>query len=425
MRYNALKGVQDIFPPDIYIWQKAESLAKEVFLSYGFQEIRLPIIESTGLFVRSIGEVTDIVEKEMYTFSDKAGRSVTLRPEGTASVVRAYVENNLHTMPSPQKFFYSGPMFRYERPQKGRFRQFYQIGVEAFGLAAPEMDAEMVLMLRNLFEALGLTHLNFEVNSIGCDKCRPDYRKALASFFAGKINEFCPDCQRRRENNPLRILDCKVGRCIDLRKGAPSVTAFLCADCRGHFEKVLSILRTMSISHTVNPNMVRGLDYYTGTIFEVAGEHLGAQKAVAAGGRYDNLVEEFGGPRTPAIGFAIGMERLAALLKEGSEMPVPTPDIFIATIGERAITEGLSISEGLRSKGLWVEVGYERSSLKSQLRRADRLVSKYVFIIGDDELSSGKIKWKRLSDGAQGEKNINRLGEFVAATFSKGGSINA
>ncbi len=418
-RYNALKGVQDILPPDISLWQRAESAAVEVFSLHGFQEIRLPIIESTDIFTRSIGETTDIVEKEMYTFPDKAGRSITLRPEGTASVVRAYVEHHLYNLPAPQKFFYSGPMFRYERPQKGRSRQFFQIGVEAFGVAGPLMDAEIIAMLKTLLEKLGLKGVNFEVNSIGCEKCRPAYRAALQDFFSGKLGDLCPDCKRRYEVNPLRILDCKVERCIELRQGAPRVGDFLCDDCRRHFEKVLSAITDLGISYVINPNMVRGLDYYVRTTFEVTSEHLGSQKAVAAGGRYDRLVEEFGGPPTPAIGFAVGMERLTALLKEHGEAVTPFPDVYIAPVGERAAGEGFLIAERLRAKGLWADAGYDSASLRSQLRKADRLSARYVLIIGDDELASGRAKWKNLKDGSQGEVEMSELVEFFAARLGR------
>ncbi len=283
MKYSALKGVQDILPPDIYIWQRIESSARKIFRNYGFQEIRLPIIESTDIFIRSIGESSDIVDKEMYTFPDKANRSITLRPEGTAPTVRCYVEHNLNTLPSPQKFFYTGPMFRYERPQMGRFRQFYQIGVEAFGSAEPSQDAELLVMLKNLLEHLGLRELNFEINSIGCEACRPGYKNALLAFFGNKLMDFCPDCNRRYLINPLRILDCKVDQCIKLRQGAPAMTDYLCDDCRKHFDELLGMLQLMNIRYTINPNLVRGLDYYTRTAFEVTSEHLGAQKAVAAG----------------------------------------------------------------------------------------------------------------------------------------------
>ncbi len=414
-QYHALKGVEDILPTDVYVWQKVESLAREVFSLYGFQEIKLPIIEATGLFVRSIGETSDIVEKEMYTFPDKAGRSITLRPEGTASVVRAFVEHHLYNLPSPQKFFYSGPMFRYERPQKGRFRQFYQIGVEAFGAASPLLDAEMLSMLRTLLEKLGLRELNFEINSIGCADCRPSYKAALQNFFSGKLENLCPDCKRRYESNPLRILDCKVDRCIELRSGAPKITDFLCAECRDHFGKVLSALGALGLSYTVNPNMVRGLDYYTRTTFEVTSEHLGSQKAVAAGGRYDRLVEDFGGPSTPGMGFAIGMERLTELLKEKGDVAGSFPDIYIAPVGERAITEGFLVAERLRAKGLQVEVGYEGTSLRSQLRKANRLSCRFAVILGDDELASGKVQWKNLHEGSQGDVEILKAEEFLVS----------
>ena len=412
MKYAALKGMQDILPPDIYVWQKIEAVSRDIFSVYGFQELRAPIIESTDIFIRSIGETTDIVEKEMYTFTDKADRRITLRPEGTAPVVRAYVENHLYNLPSPQKFFYSGPMFRYERPQAGRFRQFYQIGAEAFGVAEPKIDAEMLSMLRLFFERLGLKGLNFEVNSIGCEKCRPDYRKALIDFFSVRLDGLCPDCKRRFDLNPLRILDCKVDACIKLREDAPGVGDFLCNECKEHFDTLLSLLNLLNVPFVVNPGMVRGLDYYTRTTFEVTSEHLGAQNAVAAGGRYDRLVEDFGGPPTPAIGFAIGMERLATLIKSSGNQTVPVPQIFIAAIGSPAKKEGLVIAESLREKGIWVELSYEGNSLKSQLRRADRLSSQYVLIIGDDEINSGNLKWKKLSDGTQGEMLFQEVYDF-------------
>ncbi len=410
MAYNALKGIQDILPPDIHIWQKIESTAREIFQRYGFQEIRVPIIESTDVFIRSIGETTDIVEKEMYTFPDKAGRSITMRPEGTAPAVRCYVEHHLYNLPSPQKFFYSGPMFRYERPQKGRFRQFYQIGVEAFGVSQPSLDAEVIAMLKNLLEGIGLKDVNFELNSIGCEKCRPDYKNALLKFFENKLSDFCPDCQRRYNANPLRILDCKVERCIELRKGAPAVAEHLCGDCREHFNEIVSRLDSLKISYILNPNLVRGLDYYTRTTFEVTSEHLGAQKAVAAGGRYDRLVEEFGGPSTPAIGFAIGMERIATLLQTpNSELLTPKPKVFIATLGKEAEIEGFRIAEDLRAKGLWVEPNYAGASLKSQLRKADRIGAEFALIIGENELKAGKIQWKNLKKGGQGEVEIKDI----------------
>lgn len=413
MKYSALKGIQDILPPDIHIWQKVESTAREIFQRFGFHEIRIPIIESTDIFIRSIGETTDIVEKEMYTFPDKAGRSITMRPEGTAPAVRCYVEHHLYNLPSPQKFFYSGPMFRYERPQKGRFRQFYQIGVEAFGVLQPSMDAEIIAMLRNLLEGIGLKEVNFELNSIGCEKCRPDFRNALLDFFKNRLSDFCPDCQRRYELNPLRILDCKVDRCIELRQGAPLVTDHLCSECREHFDELIFRLQTLKIPYTLNPNLVRGLDYYTRTAFEVTSEHLGAQKAVAAGGRYDRLVEEFGGPSTPAIGFALGMERIVTLLKENWTEEHPAPTVFIATIGREAEIEGFRIAEDIRAAGFWVEPNYGGASLKSQLRKADRIGAEFAFIIGENELKAGKVQWKNLKKSEQGEVEIKNIMSFL------------
>jgi histidyl-tRNA synthetase len=412
-RYKALKGMKDIMPPDIHIWQDVEKKAREVFASYGFLEIRTPIVESTSVFTRSIGEGTDIVEKEMYTFEDKGGRSITLRPEGTASVVRSYTENHLYNLPSPQKFYYAGPMFRYERPQSGRFRQFYQIGVEAFGSARPEMDAEVISMLNRLLRGIGLEAPHFQVNSIGCEKCRPGFKEALLAFFAGGLDDLCPDCRRRYEQNPLRILDCKVDRCKEIRKGAPRVVDYLDEDCRSHFERLLALLKMLGIPHSVNPEMVRGLDYYTRTTFEVTSENLGAQNAVAAGGRYDRLVKEFGGPETPAIGFALGMERIVELLKTSVKYDLPSPEVFIAALGERAGDEGVRIADDLREKGLWAELGDGTSSLKSQMRRADRLSAKYVFVIGDDEIQSGTVGWKRLSDSATGRIQITGIADFI------------
>ncbi len=411
MKYSALKGIRDIFPPEIYLWQKIEKIADDVFSAYGFQEIRPPIIESSDIFIRSIGETTDIVEKEMYTFNDKAGRLITLRPEGTASVVRCYIEHHLYNLPTPQKFFYSGPMFRYERPQAGRFRQFYQIGAEAFGIADPKIDAEILSMLKVFLEKLDLSDLTLELNSIGCGKCRPDYRKALLNFFSDKVRSLCPDCQRRYEQNPLRILDCKVDTCIQLRAGAPYVMDFLCNECREHFDLLQDFLKLLDINYLINPNMVRGLDYYTRTTFEITCKHLGAQNAVVAGGRYDKLVEEFGGPPTPAIGFALGMERLAFLLNENLNN-TPSPLVFISTIGIQAQKEGLKIANQLREMGIWTEIGYAGNSLKSQMRRADRLSARYVLIIGDDEIASGKLKWKRLSDGSQGNLPFEEIVSF-------------
>lgn len=409
VKYSAPKGTHDILPPDTELWQETEATARELFKSYGYNEIRTPLFENTEIFIRSIGENTDIVEKEMYTFRDKADRSITLRPEGTASVVRCYIEHNLYNLPPPQKFFYTGPMFRYERPQKGRFRQFHQIGVEALGEAQPSLDAEMIALLSSFLKKIQLNGVNFEINSIGCEKCRPGYKSALTIFFEQKQGGFCPDCQRRYVSNPLRILDCKVSKCIELRQGAPIIPDYLCSDCKNHFNELSDRLEYLGIPFIVNPELVRGLDYYTKTTFEATSSHLGAQKAVAAGGRYDRLVEEFGGPPTPAIGFAIGMERIVTLLKENKNISLPIPTFFIATIGRNADIEGLRIAEDLRQKAYRVEVHYGGSSLKSQLRKADRIGARFALIVGDDELKAGRIKWKNLHTKEQGEIEVNNI----------------
>lgn len=414
MRFRAIKGVQDILSPDIFLWQKVETAAHQVFSAFGYREIRPPIMEFTEVFSRSIGETTDIVEKEMYTFNDRAGRSITLRPEGTASVVRAYVQKHLYNLPAPQKYYCIGPMFRYERPQKGRFRQFHQIDVEAFGEDAPQIDAELLDMLRRFFESIGVNNLTFEVNSIGCDKCRPDYRGALKDFLSLEIDSLCDDCKRRYKTTPLRVLDCKVESCKNIIQGAPKVNDFLCQECREHFQLFQRNLKLLDIPHKVNFQIVRGLDYYTKTTFEVASDSLGAQNAVAGGGRYDKLVEEFGGPYTPAVGFAIGMERLITLLRSQQSVEEPIPTVFFATLGIEAERVALKLSSALRAKGIWVELDYRGASLRSQLRMADKLKALYVFIIGEDELSKGIVRYKRLSDGKQGEINKEDIFKFFS-----------
>jgi histidyl-tRNA synthetase len=406
LQYKTLKGMQDILPPDIFLWQKVEQTARQIFSVYGFQEIRTPIMESSTVFSRSIGESTDIVEKEMYTFTDKGDRTVSLRPEGTASVVRSYVENHLDKLPAPQKFYYLGPMFRYERPQSGRFRQFYQIGVEAFADPSPRMDAEVIAMLERLLSGIGLEGISFQINSIGCEQCRPGYRDALLGFFSDKKEHLCDDCKRRYDKNPLRILDCKASTCQEQRQGAPKITDHLCEGCRSHFEQLQILLSLLQVSYSLNADMVRGLDYYTRTTFEVTSQSLGAQNAVAAGGRYDRLVKEFGGPETPAIGFALGMERVIELLKKTELQIPPSPSVFFAVLGDAAGSACLVLAEQLRRQGLWAEVGDSTSSLKSQMRRADRMAVRHVFIMGDDELRSGLLKWKNLSDASQGEVRI-------------------
>ncbi len=413
MKYKTLKGLQDILPPDILIWQHIETISRDIFKIYGYQEIRLPILESTDIFIRSIGETSDIVEKEMYTFQDKGGRSITLRPEGTASFVRAYVEHHLYNNAVPQKYYYMGPMFRYERPQAYRYRQFYQIGAEAMGIEDPKLDAELISMLARILNGAGLENLNFEITSIGCKHCRPAYKNALKNFLQSKLNGFCGDCQRRFEINPLRILDCKVPDCIASRHGSPPVIDYLCEECKGHFDGLKHYLKMLRVPHTINPNLVRGLDYYTKTAFEVTSESLGSQKAVAAGGRYDGLVNEFGGPPAPGIGFAIGMERIVPLIKDSLKKS-EYPDLFICPIGPEESEEALILAEQLRENGLWIEINYDKSSLKSQMRKAGRLGARNVIVLGEDELKKREVVVKDMMSGTEVKTSID-IQELIKA----------
>jgi len=398
--YQTPKGLRDILPPETSLWQMVEQKAREVFRLFNFYEIRTPLLEFTDVFVRSIGEHTDIVEKEMYTFSDKAGRSLTLRPEGTASVVRAFVQHALYQKGSTHRFYYIGPMFRYERPQKGRYRQFHQIGAEVFGEKGPRVDAELLDMLHLFFKKLGLQGLKVQLNSLGCQHCRPPYREVLLEYLSSKLDRLCSDCKRRYHRNPLRVLDCKVHSCQQTLEGIPRMVDFLCESCKAHLEGLLRDVEMLGLSYEINHRMVRGLDYYTRTVFEVTADMLGSQNAVAAGGRYDSLVKEFGGPDTPAIGFAIGMERLIMLLPEQIEREGPLG--YFVTMGPQAQEEAFRIAAEARRAGVTLQVDYTSRSFKAQFRTADSLNAKYAFIIGEDELKEGVIKYKRLSDGTQG-----------------------
>src|SRR4030067_1778916 len=413
MRFKSLKGIQDILPPETHIWQRIEHISRNIFKKYGYKEIRLPIIEATDVFIRSIGETTDIVEKEMYTFTDKGSRSVTLRPEGTAPFVRAFVEHHLYNEPSPQKYYYLGPMYRYERPQAGRQRQFHQIGVEALGVEDSKLDAEVISMLSTLLKTIGCKDAQLEVTSIGCPQCRPAYRAALKEFLRDKLNNFCDDCKRRYDLNPLRILDCKVPTCIENRKGSPSVINFLCDDCKKHFEGVQHYLNLLEVPNILNSDLVRGLDYYTRTTFEVKSRFLGAQNAVAAGGRYNRLVEEFEGPSTPGIGFAIGVERVITLIKK-TPSEQECPDLFFCSLGHEASEKSLIFAEQLRREGLLVEINYDASSLRSQMRKADRIKAKNVIVLGEDELKKGKALLKNMQEKKEAEVDLDVKGILKA-----------
>jgi histidyl-tRNA synthetase len=387
MKIRSVKGFHDVLPGESARWAALEAAARRIFSGYNFREIRIPVVERTELFRRSIGETTDIVEKEMYTFEDRDGTSLTLRPEGTASVVRAYVEHSLHTGEPVSKLFYLGPMFRRERPQKGRLRQFWQIGAEVLGRDDAAADAEVILLLYDLLEAFGIEGAEVQVNSLGDSVCRPAYREALVAWGEAHRGELCEDCARRLGQNPLRLLDCKQPGCVALRESAPRMIDVQCDACRAHFDRVVDLLTAEGRRPTLAPYMVRGLDYYCRTAFEVTARGLGSQNAVGGGGRYDGLVHDLGGPNIAGVGFALGVERLALVLEEaGHSGPEERPEFFLAPLGGEAETLAFRIAHRLRGGGARVEVENGSRSLKSQMRRGDKLGARYVLIIGEDEL---------------------------------------
>lgn len=408
MKIQSIRGFNDILPDQIKRWHKIEERARTIFELYGFSEIRPPVVEFTEVFTRSLGASTDIVEKEMYTFADRDGSSVTLRPEGTAGVVRAFIEHSMHAKSPVSKLYYTGMMFRHERPQKGRYRGFYQIGAELFGSKEPLADAEIILMLWRFFESVGISpHLRLEISSIGDENCRPAYKQKLVEYFTPKRDDLCEDCRRRLETNPLRILDCKKETDREIAKGTPSILDNLCRECEEHFEAVKETLESAGVKFVINPRIVRGLDYYNRTVFEVTTEELGAQNAVAAGGRYDGLVKELGGPDTPAIGFAMGIERIILLhektFPEGFQKET---DAFIAHFGGDTRKAAFILAYELRKNGVFIDVDYEEKSLKSQLKRADKLGVKYTVIIGEEELSRGKVKIRDMRRSLEEEMNL-------------------
>lgn len=413
MKIKSIKGVKDILPGEIEKWQWVEAVAHRIFSRYGFKEIRPPIFEYTDLFKRSIGDTTDIVEKEMYTFKDKGGEEITLRPEGTASVVRSYIEHKMHGQNPLTKLYYFGPMFRYERPQAGRFRQFYQIGVEAMGSPSPAIDAEVMTMLIEFFKLLGLDDLELQINSLGCKECRPQYREILKSAIQPHLKELCANCNQRYERNPLRVLDCKVPRDGEIAKDLPKIKDHLCSQCEQDFAQVRKFLDTVNTSYIVNDQIVRGLDYYNKTTFEViAKTGLGSQNAVCGGGRYDSLVEDFDGPPTPCFGFALGMERLISVLPEEKIQNLQQrPDIYLVCLGEEAQQLAFPITHQLRAVGLYVEREIEGGSMKSQMRKANKLASRFTLIIGDDEIKNKLYILKNMDGGEQWEVAAGTLAE--------------
>ncbi len=409
------KGTNDFLPIDTAKWQYIEKILRETAAAYGYEELRTPIFEATDLFLRGVGETTDIVNKEMYTFEDKGGRSITLRPEGTASTARAYIEHKLHAQPQPVKLWYIGPMFRYERPQKGRFRQFHQFGLEAFGSQDPALDSEVIAFALTFYNKLGLQGLSVRLNSVGCPHCRQEHKKALQEFLRPALDELCADCRGRFEKNPLRIFDCKNEKCQALIVNAPTILDCLCTECEEHFAKVKGYLSAAEIPYHVDARLVRGLDYYTKTAFEILLEDIGAQSAICGGGRYDGLIKEIGGPETCGVGFALGMERVfSAMEAQGLSFPENDQcDVFLASMGDEAKATLFNIAVALRAQGIRVEMDYGSKSLKAQLKAAGRLKVKYAVILGEDELAQDAAILRDMTDATQTTVKIAAITEEV------------
>ncbi len=415
MLTQAPRGTKDILPSSVERWRYLEEKIRDICRRFGYHEIRTPLFEHTELFQRGIGDTTDVVEKEMYTFLDRGGRSITLRPENTASAVRAYLEHKLYAEDALTKLFYIGSMFRFDRPQKGRFREFHQFGVEALGEASPAVDAEIILLAIRFLESLGLTDLKLSINSVGDPACRPVYRERLKNFFREKLDSLCDDCRSRYDRNPMRILDCKNEHCQALSVGAPEITDCLCGECAEHFEKVKSYLTAAGVPFTCDPRLVRGLDYYTKTAFEIKYEPLGAQSAVAGGGRYDGLVEEIGGNPTPAVGFAVGLERVMLAMEMQNLFPdtEEKTDAFIVAMGDAAKEEAFRLLSELRDAGLSVLTDYAGRSMKSQMKQADKSKAKYALILGEDEIAQGVVTLRDMESSGQNQvardEIINKL----------------
>lgn len=396
------RGTEDILPKDAAAWNLIETTARNICKKYGYKEIRTPVFEETALFSRGVGDTTDVVQKEMYTFNDKGGRSITLRPEGTASLARSYIENSLYANPQPTKLYYLITCYRYEKPQAGRLREFHQFGIECFGSENSSADAEAITLAVDFLNELKISGLSLNINSIGCPECKPKYNAALKEYFNSHIDELCETCRDRLEKNPMRILDCKSPVCHGIANKAPKMIDYLCDDCRYEFESLKKYLDAVNIQYTVDPNIVRGLDYYTRTVFEITSNALGAQSAVCGGGRYNGLVEELGGKPTPGIGFAIGIERLILILKnQGNELNDSCPDIFIASIGNKADIFTQKLVHDLRNLGICAERDLCSRSVKAQMKFANKLGARYSIVLGDDEVNSGKASIKDMENGSK------------------------
>lgn len=414
---KAIKGTKDVLPKDVHKNQYIEATALDIASKFGYKEIRTPVFEHTELFQRGVGDTTDVVQKEMYTFDDKGGRSITLRPEGTAGAVRSFLENGLCNEALPQKVCYLISCYRYEKPQAGRLREFHQFGVECFGTASPLADAEIIALAKSIFDTLGVRDLSLEINSIGCPKCRAEYHKALKEYFASRKDELCDTCKGRLDRNPMRILDCKSPICHEIAQGAPVVIDYLCGECKEHFEKVQKYLDAQNIEYKINPQIVRGLDYYTKTVFEFVSNSIGAQGTVCGGGRYDGLVEELGGQHTASLGFAMGLERLMLLMEaQGCEFPqAEKPDLFIVALGEKATLKALEIAKDMREEGFSALLDLNQRSIRAQMKYADKLGAKFNVVIGDNEVENKIAKLKNMQTGEETEINLDT---FVSGFYN-------
>lgn len=414
---KAIKGTKDVLPKDVHKNQYIEATALDIASKFGYKEIRTPVFEHTELFKRGVGDTTDVVQKEMYTFDDKGGRSITLRPEVTAGAVRSYLENGLCNEALPQKVCYLTSCYRYEKPQAGRLREFHQFGVECFGSASPLADAEIIALAKSLFDTLGVKDLSLEINSIGCPTCRAEYHKALKEYFSSRKDELCDTCKSRLDRNPMRILDCKSPICHEIAEGAPVVIDYLCDECKEHFENVQKYLKAQNIEYTINPQIVRGLDYYTKTVFEFVSNSIGAQGTVCGGGRYDGLVEELGGQHTPSLGFAMGIERLMLLMEaQGCEFPeAEKPDLFIVALGEKATLKAVEIAKDMREEGFSALLDLNQRSVRAQMKYADKLGAKFNVVIGDNEVEAKTAKLKNMQTGEETEINLDT---FVNGFYS-------
>ncbi|MBR5192403.1 MAG: histidine--tRNA ligase [Clostridia bacterium] len=412
---NAPKGTKDILPQESFKWQFIEKTAREVATAFNIKEIRTPTFEHTEVFLRGVGEGTDIVNKEMYTFNDKGDRSITLKPEGTAGVARAFVENGLFNTSLPVKLFYITPCFRYERPQAGRMREFHQFGVELLGATNPSIDAEAIIVAKTFFDKLNVKGLKLFINSIGCKNCRSKYHQALKEYLTENKEKLCPLCKERFDKNPMRILDCKNEDCKEITKNAPSILDYICEDCSTHFNQVQNLLKVAGVEYTVDAGIVRGLDYYTKTVFEFVSTNIGAQGTVCGGGRYDSLVADLGGNDVSGIGFALGIERLL-LLMENTGVEIPNEnitDIYIASMGEEGSVKAFELANELRIKGVKVDIDHLNRGIKAQFKYADKIKAKFVAVVGENEIANGIIKVKNMQDGSETAVELQNFINFI------------